>query len=152
MSQREGGVALGWSPVNPDYRAVVEQSLAKQGLLVRLGARLESVAPGEVVIALPAGPDVTQQAGFVHGGALGAIGDSAGGYAALTLMPAGSEVVTVEYKINFIRPAAGVEAVATGRVLRPGRSLTVCQVDVDMRDGNGGRQTVAILQATFLRV
>ena len=139
---------------NPDFERVVRNSFARQGFLIGLGARLSRVEPGNVAINLPVSGRVGQQEGSVHGGAIGAIGDSAGGYAALSLMPAGSEVVTVEYKINFVRPAIGTELEAVGRVLRAGRSLTVCHVDVIAKtdDDKAQAEAVAIMQATFMRI
>ena len=102
---------------NPDFEAAVRESFAAQGLMATLGARLASVEPGRVVIEMPFSNAVSQQQGLFHGGAIGAIGDTAGGYAALSLMPAGSEGVTVEYKINFMRPAMGRLVRADGRIL-----------------------------------
>ena len=93
--------------LDPAVAAAVRASFARQGLMATLGAHLVQVAPGHVVITAELTPALTQQHGHFHGGVVGAIGDSAGGYAALTLMPVGSEVVTVEYKINFLRAAAG---------------------------------------------
>ena len=116
-----------------------------------IGARLAHVAPGRVVIELPFSPRLTQQHGQFHGAALGAIGDSAGGYAALTLMPAGSEVVSVEYKVNFVRPAAGELLRAVGQVVRPGRSVTVARIDVLAVTGDEAT-IAALMQATFMRV
>jgi uncharacterized protein (TIGR00369 family) len=122
----------GSSP-DPDRR--VRDSLARQGLLTGLGARLVDVAAGSCVLELPYGPRVTQQQGLFHGAAVGAVADSAGGYAALTLAPAGYEVLTVEYKINFFAPAQGERLVARGRVLRAGRTST-CAIEVAVvRDG-----------------
>ncbi len=112
---------------------------------------LREIAPGRVAIELPYGEVVGQQQGLFHGGAIGAIGDIAGGYAALSLMPAGSEVVTVEYKINFIRPAKGALLRAEGQVLRAGKSVTVARIDVSLVDGDK-TTAVALLQATFMRV
>ena len=94
-------------PANPDYAEAIRASFARQGMMRTLGIRLGEIAPGRVVLELPFGETVGQQQGMFHGAAIGAIGDVAGGYAALSLMPAGSEVVTVEYKINFVRPAKG---------------------------------------------
>jgi uncharacterized protein (TIGR00369 family) len=138
-------------PADPDFERVIAASFARQGLMRTLGARLHTVQPGRVVIEMPFDATVSQQQGLFHGGAIGAIGDVAGGYAALSLMPAGSEVVTVEYKINFIRPAAGVLMRAEGQILRAGKSLTVARVDVATIDGDRAT-VVGLLQATFMRV
>lgn len=139
------------TPANPDYERFVRDSFAKQGMMVTLGARMGDVAPGTVVIEVPFSPGLSQQKGFFHGAVLGAIGDSAGGYSALTLLPASSEVVTIEYKINFLRPAVGELLRATGKVLRPGRSVTVCQVDVEVVAAGKAAQC-GLIQATFMRV
>ena len=91
----------------PDVQARIRDSFGRQGLMGLLGARLDHVGPGRVHIVLPGRPEVSQQHGYVHAGATSAIADTAGGYAALTLFPEGSEVLTVEYKINLVAPAAG---------------------------------------------
>ena len=96
----------------------IHQSFLRQGMMPQLGARLDRVAPGEVDIALPYSDRVTQQQGGFHGGAMGALADIAGGYAALTVTPEGMEVTTVEYKINFLAAFQGGELRATGKVLR----------------------------------
>ena len=108
----------------------VRTSFAKQGLMATLGARLESVSPGLVEIVLNPQPAVSQQHGFVHAGAVSAIADSAAGYAALSLMPAGTGVLTTEFKINLLAPAAGDRILARGRVVKAGRTLTLAQSDV----------------------
>ncbi len=138
-------------PMNPAFDEVIATSFEAQGLMRTIGAQLRSVAPGRVVIELPYSGAVAQQQSLFHGAAIGAIGDVAGGYAALSLMPAGSEVVTVEYKVNFIRPAVGGLLRAEGQVLRAGKSLTVCRIDVAAIE-NGQAIVVALLQATFMRV
>ena len=95
-----------------------------------IGAELTAVAPGRCEIRLPFKLDLTQQHGFVHGGIVGAIGDTAAGYAAHTLMPRDSSVLTVEYKMNLMAPAAGEFLIARGEVLRAGRTLVVARADV----------------------
>lgn len=132
-------------------RSRVSASFARQGLMVSLGARLGRVALGEVVILLPMSDRVSQQHGYFHAGATSAIADSAGGYAGLTLMEEGSEVLTVEYKINLLAPAIGDRLEAVGTALRSGRTLTVCRLDVYAhRDGT--RKLVAAGQQTLMRV
>jgi uncharacterized protein (TIGR00369 family) len=134
-----------------DFERVVRESFSKQGLMTLYQARLVDVTPGRVVIDVALRPDLTQQAGYFHGGVLGALADSAGGYAALSLMPAGAEVVTVEYKINFMRPAIGPLLQATGTVIRAGKSITV--VAMECRSGPPDALVAcAVLQATFMRV
>jgi uncharacterized protein (TIGR00369 family) len=101
-----------------------------------IGAKLAHVAPGAVDISVDFRPELSQQHGFFHGGIVGTAADSAGGYAAFSLMPADSSVLTVEYKMNLVAPANGTQLVAKGRVIKPGRTLTICSVDVFVqRDG-----------------
>ena len=114
-----------------------------------IGARLTTVEPGRCVIELPVRDDLTQQHGFVHGGVVGMIADSAGGYAGFTLMPADASVLTVEFKINMLAPAAGDMLVATGEILKPGRTLSIVRADVMALQGD--RQTrVATMQQTLM--
>ena len=118
------------TPQDPDFATRVRASFAQQAFMTTLGASLELVEPGEVHIALPFSPAITQQHGFVHAGATAAIADSANGYAALTLTPPGYEVLAVEFKINLLAPASAPRLLARGRVLRSGRRLTVCLAEV----------------------
>ena len=129
----------------------VRESFARQGYMAALGAEIVHVAPGEVDIALPFSERLTQQDGYLHAGVVAGATDSACGYAALTTMDAGAEVLTVEFKINLLAPAAGERLVARGRVLRSGRTLTVCRGDaVAITDG---REThVATLTATLIAI
>ena len=139
------------SPADPQFEQVVRASFAQQGLMRTLGAGIASVVAGSVVIEVAFAAGVSQQQGYFHGAVLGAIGDSAGGYSALTLLPAGSEVVSIEYKINFLKPAVGEVLRATGRVVRSGRSVSVCQVDIEAVAA--GKATLCgVMQATFMRV
>jgi len=132
-------------------RKRIQDSFALQGLMSHLGAHLAHIGPGRVHIVLPARPEVTQQHGYVHAGATSAIADSAGGYAALTLFDEDSDVLTVEYKINLLAPAAGDHLEAIGTVLKPGRTLTVCQLEVYGVQNDGSRKLVANGQQTLIR-
>jgi uncharacterized protein (TIGR00369 family) len=134
-----------------DYLERIRSSFAKQGLMSTLGATLGTVSPGIVEIAIRPHAAMSQQHGFVHAGALSAIADSAAGYAALSLMPPGSGVLSVEFKINLLAPAVGDRIVARGRVVKAGRTLTVAQSDVFAESG-GQEQLVAVLTATLMRV
>ena len=134
-----------FQPKDPAFAARVRASFARQPAMVLIGARLTRVEPGTTEIELPFRPQLTQQKGFVHGGILGMIADSACGYAAYSLMPASSSLVTVEYKINILAPARG-DLVARGQVIRPGRTLTVTRGDIFMADGTH----VASMQQTLL--
>ena len=136
-------------PKDPDFQARVQGSFDKQGLMSTLGASILHLAPGAVDIALSAGPSVSQQHGFVHAGAVAAIADSAAGYAALSLMPPGAGVLTVEFKINLLAPAVGERIVARGRVVKAGRTLTLAQSDVFSETG-GEEKLVARLTATLM--
>ena len=136
---------------NADYATAVRDSFARQGLMTTLGARILTIEPGFCVIEMSYTPGVSQQQGFFHGGAIGTIADSAAGYAAYSLMPAGAEVLTVEFKINLIRPALPPTLRAEGRVLRAGKTLTVCRSDI-YHVGPGGPEACALLQSTLMRV
>src|SRR6185436_10572947 len=114
-------------PRNPDFERAVRESFSKQRVMATLGASLERVDAGEAEIHLPSRADLTQQHGFLHAGIIATILDSACGYAAFSLMSAGSGVLSVEFKINLLAPAEGDLLVARAHVLRAGRTITVCQ-------------------------
>lgn len=115
---------------SPEIQERITTSFVRQRLMTHLGARLTHIGPGRVHILLPYRPEVTQQDGYIHAGATSAIADSAGGYAALTCFPANTSVLSVEYKINLIAPASGEYLEAEGVVLKSGRTLTVCRLEV----------------------
>jgi uncharacterized protein (TIGR00369 family) len=119
--------------------------------MAHIGATLGRIAPGEVEIVLVPSRDVSQQHGFVHAGAVSAIADSAAGYSALTLMPASAGVLTTEFKINLLAPAAGDRLVARGRVVKAGRTLTLSQTEV-FAEKDGGSKLVALLTATLMTI
>jgi uncharacterized protein (TIGR00369 family) len=106
----------------------VRDSFARQGIMVPLGATLGHVAPGTCEITLPYRAALSQQHGFFHAGVMSTIADSAAGYAAFSLFPAGSSVLTVEFKINLLAPADGESLRATGRVIKHGKTLTICEM------------------------
>lgn len=130
---------------DPNYASRIHESFGRQRAMALIGASLMSVQPGRVEISLPYRDDLTQQKGFVHGGILGMIADTACGYAAFSLMPAGGSLVTVEYKMNILTPARG-SLVAHGSVVRPGRTLTVARAEVYAEDG----KHVATMQQTLM--
>jgi uncharacterized protein (TIGR00369 family) len=138
-------------PADPDFEARVRASYARQRFMTMLGASLTSVTPGEVTIELPFDPELTQQHGFVHGGALATLLDAVCGYAAFSLMPADAGVLTVEFKVNFMAPAAGDRFVFTGRVRRAGRTVTFVEADALAVTAGKGR-VVATMQATMMAV
>lgn len=139
------------NPAGEDIRERIRTSFAKQGLMSTLGATLGNIAPGSVEIALRPIPSISQQHGFVHAGAVAAIADSAAGYAALTLMPADAGVLTTEFKINLVAPAAGERILARGRVVKAGRTLTLAQAEVFAETG-GQEKLIALLTATLMTV
>lgn len=125
---------------------VIRESFERQTFLATIGAKLTRVSPGEVEIELPAAAHIGQQSGAVHAGVIAAIADTACGYAALTRMPDGSDVLSVEFKLNLLAPARG-RLVARGRVIRSGRTLSVCSADVFADDTH-----VATMTGTFFAI
>lgn len=138
-------------PRDPDFEARIRASFARQRFMETLGASLERVAPGEVAIAFTHREALTQQHGFLHAGVMTSVVDSACGYAALSLMEPGVGVLSVELKVNMLAPGTGERFVATGRVVRSGRTLTVCTGEVVAKRG-GERTVVMIIQATMMAV
>lgn len=130
----------------------VRASFERQGLMRQLGARLVDASPGECTIALPYSDRITQQQGGYHGGAMAAIADIAGGYAALTVAPAGMEVTAVEFKINFLAAFQDGELLAHGRVLRAGRRLIITTAEVTHIAPSGERSACALMQQTVMPV
>jgi uncharacterized protein (TIGR00369 family) len=130
--------------------ADVRASLARQSFMTLLGAEPVEISPGRVVLELANRSDLCQQKGFLHAGVLASIADSACGYAALTLMPPGSDVLSVEFKLNLLAPALGERFRAVGTVVRSGRTLTVCSGEVlSLAAGRPDKQ-VALMQATMI--
>ncbi|WP_250960501.1 PaaI family thioesterase [Serpentinimonas maccroryi] len=143
------------APSTADLAALTERvqsSLARQGMMQHLGVRLLAVASGAVTLAMPYSERVAQQQGGFHGGAMGALADIAGGYAALTVAPEGSEVTTVEYKINFLAAFQGGELQATGKVVRAGKRIIVTTAEVVHVAPDGRRSACALMQQTIVPV
>ena len=138
-----------FEPLDPDYAARVRASFARQAFMSTLGVEILHLAPGEVDLGLLHRPELTQQHGYFHGGVTATIADSAAGYAALSLYPKGTGVLTTEFKINFLRPAEGDRLLARGRVIKPGRTLTVCQSDI-YGERNGRETHVATLLLSMI--
>jgi uncharacterized protein (TIGR00369 family) len=128
----------------------VRDSLERQSFMRLLGAHAPVVEPGHVVIELPFRADLCQQNGYLHAGVVTSVADSACGYAALTLMPAGSDVLSVEFKVNLLSPARGEVFRADARVVRSGRTLTVCQAAVTAVAAGHADVSVALMQATMI--
>jgi uncharacterized protein (TIGR00369 family) len=136
-------------PANPAFEARVRESFARQAAMHFIGARLAEVSLGCCKIELASRAELGQQHGFVHGGIVAMIADSAGGYAAFSLMPADASILTVEFKINLLAPARGESLVAVGTVVKPGRTLSITRAEVFAHEQ--GRQTlVATMQQTLM--
>jgi uncharacterized protein (TIGR00369 family) len=138
------------TPLNPDFENAVRANFARQQIMQLIGAELGAVEPGTVEIVLPYRADLTQQDGYIHAGVLTTVADSAAGYAAFSLMPAGASVLSVEFKVNLLRPARGQSFVARAEVVKAGRTLTVVRADVFGVDENDQRELVASLQGTMM--
>ena len=136
-------------PANPEFEAVVRESFGRQTFMAALGATLEEVAPGRIVVSVPFRPEHAQQNGFLHAGVLASVADSACGYAALTMVPAGYDVLAVEFKINLLRPATAKRFVARAQVVRAGRTLTAARADVYGRT-DAGEELVAAMMSTVI--
>ena len=122
------------APADPNFAVRIRASFGRQKAMALIGASLTVVEPGRVEVALPYRDDLTQQKGFIHGGIIGMIADTACGYAAYSLMPAGCSLVTVEYKMNILTPARS-SLLARGHVVKPGRTLTIARAEVYADDG-----------------
>ena len=125
----------------------IRSSFVRQNFLALLGAELESVEPGQVVISCRRREDLTQQQGFLHGGLVTSIADVTCGYTALTVIPEGQEVLTVEFKINLLRPVTGRKIIAAGSVIKAGKSLVITKAEVT--DADSGK-IVAKMLATMI--
>ena len=128
----------------------VRDSLQCQSFMRLLGAHAPVVEPGHVVIELPFREDLCQQNGYLHAGVITSVADSACGYAALTMMPPGSDVLSVEFKVNLLAPGRGEVFRADARVVRSGRTLTVCQAEVTAVTAGHTDASVALMQATMI--
>lgn len=141
-----------FQPRSARYAERVRESFAAQALMRTFGAALERVDPGAVSIVFSHADTLTQQHGFIHGGVLGAVLDSACGYAGFSLMEDAAEILTVEYKVNFLAAASGQRFRAEGRVIKPGRTLTVCDGALYQIDTDTPPRLIATAQATLMSV
>jgi uncharacterized protein (TIGR00369 family) len=139
----------GFTPKDPDYRARVEESFARQTFMTNLGVRIADLSPGRCVLEMDRRADLCQQHGYVHAGVTTTLADTAAGYASFSLMPKGSSVLTSELKINLLNPAAGDTLVAVAEVVKPGRTLTVVKADVYGVSG-ADRTHVSTMLATMM--
>jgi uncharacterized protein (TIGR00369 family) len=140
-----------FTPQDTDFESRVRASFARQRVMETFGARLDSVAPGEVEIGLDFNEALTQQHGYLHAGVVAAVVDSACGYAALSLAHAGAEVLSIEFKLNLLSPAVGESFVARARVVRVGRRVTVCVGDLFALAG-GDEKLIATMLGTMMTV
>ena len=138
-----------FTPKNSDFEARVRASFARQGAMTTMGATMTRVAPGEVEIELPWAPGLTQQHGFLHGGVVASVLDSACGFAGFSLMPADCAVLTVEFKINFVAPAKGQRFRMHGVVIKPGRTITLVEGRAWSLD-HGRDQLIATMSCTLM--
>lgn len=138
--------------LNPSFVEEIRQSFARQSVMNLIGAKLARIEPGVVEINLPYRPDLSQQHGYLHAGIVSTIADTACGYAAFSLMPAGSEVLSVEFKVNLLRPARGEHFVARAEVVKAGKTLTVVRADVFAVSEEKEDELIATMQATMIAV
>lgn len=136
-------------PAFAGYQSRVRDSFERQGAMRLIGAALDEVAPGYCAISLVPRPELSQQHGYVHAGVVSTIVDSAGGYAGFTLFPEGASVLTVEFKLNLLAPAAGERLIAEGFVVKPGRRLAITRGEVHAESA-GKRTLVALMQQTLM--
>lgn len=140
-----------WEPIDPSWETKVRDSFARQPFMAYLGARMTHLKPGLVELQIAYHPRLTQQHGVFHAGVTSSIADSAGGYAGFSLFPPESSVLTVEYKINLVAPAKGDRLRAVAKVIKPGRTLTICDLKVFAIDDDketicaSGQQTLICL-------
>lgn len=140
-----------FEPVDEGFESRVRAGFEGQALMRTLGAKLTHIEPGEAGIEIPFNPAFGQQDGFLHAGAITSIADSACGFAAFTLMRASERVLAVEFKVNLLRPALGERFVAVGKVVKAGRTLTVCSGEVKAISGDK-EKLIAVMQATMIAV
>ncbi|HQY27287.1 MAG TPA: PaaI family thioesterase [Burkholderiaceae bacterium] len=136
----------------PGFEQRVRDSFGRQPAMTLIGAQLQRVEPGEVEIVLPYRPQITQQHGFVHAGMIGAALDSACGYAALTVMPAGAGILTIEYKLNCLAPGIGDRIRLIGRVRKTGRTILLAEGEALAVAADGGEKLVATMTATVMTI
>ena len=142
---------MNYQPETTEFETMVRDSFSKMAMMNLLGARISTVKPGLVEVRLAHRSELLQQHGLFHGGVTTTILDSAGGYAAFSLFRPGDEILTVEYKVNFIAPAIGEELIARGEVVKIGKSLSITRGEASVV--KGGRETsCAVMQQTMMRI
>ena len=143
---------MSFVPQDPDFAARVRASFARQRAMQTLGIEIADLVPGAIELILPYDPAYTQQHGFVHAGILTTALDSACGYAAFSLMPADAAVLTVEFKTNLLAPARGHRFAVRARVVKPGRTLTVCDAQAFALADDAPERLVATMTGTLMAV
>jgi uncharacterized protein (TIGR00369 family) len=140
-----------FTAANPAFEQRVRDSFALQKVMKTIGAKIRSVTSGQVSIAMSYSDELTQQHGFIHGGIIATLLDSACGYAAFSLMPENAAVLTIEFKINLLSPAKGDWFEAVGRVKKPGRNITVSEGELYAYEGEN-KKLVASMVGTMMSV
>ncbi|HRQ82910.1 MAG TPA: PaaI family thioesterase [Azospirillaceae bacterium] len=140
-----------FTPRNPDWESLVRDILDRQPIVKTLGIEIEELSPGRCTLAMDFRPELAQQHGFFQAGVVSILADNAGGMAAASLMPAGADILAVEFKINFIAPAKGSRMRARAEVVKAGRTLTISQITVSMQDGDH-EVDCALMQQTCMAV
>jgi uncharacterized protein (TIGR00369 family) len=141
---------MSFQPKDPNFTDRVRASFARQPTMATLGVTIAQLAPGEIELAMPYQPAYTQQHGFMHAGVIATVLDSACGYAAFSLMLPDAAVLTVEFKTNLLAPAKGDRFLFRGRVVKPGRTLTVCDAQAFALDGTADQRLVATMTGTLI--
>jgi uncharacterized protein (TIGR00369 family) len=151
MVGRQGEIAMSDNnrPADPAWESKVRESFGRQTFMRFIGARIAALSPGRCAVELPFRADLCEQSGLIHGGVVTAIAANAAGYAAFSLMPANSSVLGIEYKVNLDAPTPGKRFVATGAVVRAGRTLSVVESEV-RAETDGGSHAVARMLATMM--
>ena len=140
---------VSFKPKDPQYRSRVEASFNQQQVMKTLGVKIESLQPGEIELMVPYGVAYTQQHGFMHAGIIATVLDNACGYAAFSLMPDDVAILTVEFKTNLLAPARGERFLFRGKVVKPGRTITVCEAQA-FAVGGGEEKLVATMTGTLM--
>ena len=140
---------VSFKPKDPQYRSRVEASFNQQQVMKTLGVKIESLQPGEIELMMPYGVAYTQQHGFMHAGIVATVLDNACGYAAFSLMPDDAAILTVEFKTNLLAPARGERFLFRGKVVKPGRTITVCEAQA-FAVGGGEEKLVATMTGTLM--
>ena len=143
---------MAFEPQDVDFDNRVRASFARQQVMQTLGIDIVRLAPGEIELAMAYNAAYTQQHGFIHAGILSTAMDSACGYAAFSLMPPDAAVLTVEFKINLLAPAAGERFLFGGRVIKPGKTLTICEAQAFAVTDKGGQRLIATMTGTLMAI